>query len=360
MALLWRTERLNKFIDKIAFKYSFIWKIVFTIGAFLAIGELCYIIIFLSYNLIKPWLGKSVTPVLPLIPGVTIGFESIPYFLISALIVFCLHELAHGISARVEGIKVKSIGLMVLIIIVGGFAELDDEDINRAKLSSKLRLLAAGSMANILCGILVAIIIMNFPLILSPLFNNSQGVLILDVLPNSPAHNVGMRTGDVILAINGVRIHDTVNFIKFMHNTPANSTLLVTTLSRSYVVKCSFHPLNKSIAFLGVRTFNYYPPKIVIPFLTYMFPWYLFNFLSWLEVLSISAALINMLPIAIFDGNRFFESIFQASFFRSKKFLIFNHELSIGDIMLSTLRFIAISLLLLNISFSFYLGKLRL
>ncbi len=358
LTFLWRTTRLNPVIDKIASKCPTLWKSIFTVGVFLALGQLIYIFIFLSQNLVKIQLGERAAPVLPLIPGLTIGLESIPYFITSAIIVFCFHELFHGIAARVEGIRVKSIGFVMVIAVFGGFAELSDEDVDRAPSSSKLRLLAAGSMANIACGVLAALLIMNFALVLSPVFDSAQGVLVLDVLPSSPASRCGMRIGDVIMAINGVRIHDTLEFIRFMQCTPANSSLVILLSDRELVVRSSYHPFNKSIAFLGIRTFNYYPPKKPFCyFVSYMFPWYLYSFLSWLEVLSISAALINMLPIPVFDGNRFFEVIFQQQCFRRRTVYFMGKKMSIGEAILSILRFTALLLLILNISFSLGFGR---
>lgn len=41
---------------------------------------------------------------------------------------------------------------------------------------------------------------------LKPLFTSSEGVMVLDVYPNSPAEQMGLQTGDVILKINGVSV----------------------------------------------------------------------------------------------------------------------------------------------------------
>lgn len=51
---------------------------------------------------------------------------------------------------------------------------------------------------------------------LEPLFTNSEGVMILDVYPNSPADQMGLKTGDLILSINGVDVSSPQDLSKEM------------------------------------------------------------------------------------------------------------------------------------------------
>lgn len=359
LAVFWRTKRFNRFIDRIAFKYFSFWKIFFTIGVFLAIGELLFTLKFFASNLMASYYGGNAQLVLPLIPGVTISFSSLPYFVISVVVVFCLHEFAHGIAARVEGIRLKSIGMMFVVLIFGGFAELVDEDISRAKITSKLRLLAAGSMANLLCGIIITVFIINFSLVISPLFSGPEGVLIVSIVDGSPADRAGIVVGDVILSINGSRITDTYSFVKYMYSAPANSTLVLSLLRGNIIVHSSFHPLNSSIAFLGVRSFNYYAPRFLTAILTPMSAWHIYNVFTWLELLSVSAALINMLPIPFFDGGGFFEALFQFPIFKRRTVYFLNRKMTVGEALLNIIRLTSIMLLFANISQSFILGGFR-
>lgn len=360
LAVFWRTRRLNRFIDRIAFKYFKFWKVFFTIGAFMAIGELLFTLKFFASNLLASYYGESAQLVLPLIPGVTISFSSLPYFLVAVVVVFCLHEFAHGIAARVEGIRLKSIGIMFVVLIFGGFAELVDEDVSRAKIKSKLRLLAAGSMANLLCGIVFTVFITYFSFVISPFFSGPEGVLIVSVVDGSPADRAGLVVGDVILSINGTRVTSTYSFVRFMYNTPANSTLIVSLLRGDVVVYSSFHPLNSSIAFLGVRSFNYYAPRFLTGFLTPMSAWHIYNVFMWIELLSVSAALINMLPIPFFDGGGFFEALFQFPVFQRRTVYFLNRKMTVGEALLNVIRLTSIMLLFANISQSLVFGGFRL
>ncbi len=71
------------------------------------------------------------------------------YGLIALVTVIVVHEFAHGILARAEGIRIKSIGVLLLAIIPGAFVEPDEEEVKKANRLSKLRIYAAGSIFNI-------------------------------------------------------------------------------------------------------------------------------------------------------------------------------------------------------------------
>ena len=86
-----------------------------------------------------------------LIPGVTLtSSTSIAYFLLSIPIVLVIHEGAHGIVATLEKIKIKTGGFAIYIAMFAGFVEPDEEDFNKAKRISKLRVIGAGATSNVI------------------------------------------------------------------------------------------------------------------------------------------------------------------------------------------------------------------
>ncbi len=79
-------------------------------------------------------------PFIPIIWG-TIG-------LVVTLIV---HEFSHAILCRVEGVRVKSLGVILALIPIGGFAEPDEEEImdrEKTKSSARIRIFSAGVVSN--------------------------------------------------------------------------------------------------------------------------------------------------------------------------------------------------------------------
>jgi membrane-associated protease RseP (regulator of RpoE activity) len=82
---------------------------------------------FLNGNVPEP--GKYNSPKnIFLIPGVN---EFIPFTwgIIALIVALVVHEFSHAILCRVEGIRVKSMGILFALVPVGGFAEPDDEQL---------------------------------------------------------------------------------------------------------------------------------------------------------------------------------------------------------------------------------------
>src|SRR5207302_10364072 len=64
---------------------------------------------------------------------------------------------------------------------------------------------------------------------------------------------------------------------------------------------------NTNRATIGIFTFNYYSPRA--PFLPLAFPFQFYNTLSWMSLILLGVALVNMLPMFPFDGDRYFDTI---------------------------------------------------
>ena len=64
------------------------------------------------------------------LPGQAI-YVPIVYGIIGLCTVLVVHEFGHGIIARVEGVRIKSIGLALFAVIPGAFVEPDEEDVEK-------------------------------------------------------------------------------------------------------------------------------------------------------------------------------------------------------------------------------------
>ena len=85
-----------------------------------------------------------------MIPGVTDFVPLTVEVIISLLFLVTIHEIAHGILGRVHGVKIKSAGAILLCIPVGGFVELDEDELNVLPVMGKLQIFAAGITANLM------------------------------------------------------------------------------------------------------------------------------------------------------------------------------------------------------------------
>ena len=87
------------------------------------------------------------------IPGVN---DFIPFTFavwLGLLVTMVVHEFGHAILCRVEGIRVKSMGVLMAVIPIGAFVEPDEGDQEKTRGLAKMRMFGAGITNNILLGI---------------------------------------------------------------------------------------------------------------------------------------------------------------------------------------------------------------
>ncbi len=140
---------------------------------------------------------------------------------------------------------------------------------------------------------------------------------------NSPAINANMS--NIILKINGVKVNSREKLgeelLKYTPGRKITVTALTDGADRDYEIILGKSPQNESRAYLGVGFINqqntglfgktmvlltsfrgtgvYYQPRFEAAEFVY-------NLLWWLVLICFSVALVNMLPVGIFDGGRFF------------------------------------------------------
>ncbi len=108
----------------------------------IVLSDLTLYVSFLNGNVPEP--GKYNSPKnIFLIPGVN---EFIPFTwgVIALIVALVVHEFSHAILCRVEGIRVKSMGILFALVPIGGFAEPDDEQLfgKKEKVKKELPLTA--------------------------------------------------------------------------------------------------------------------------------------------------------------------------------------------------------------------------
>ncbi|MEI6732244.1 MAG: site-2 protease family protein, partial [archaeon] len=172
---LYRTQIGVKFIDKFTTKYkkvlSAMQYVVITSGYVLMtlvlwlLGRLAYV-----YTT-SPTLARDLrAPVLmPLIPYVDQIFkvDFLPpfyftYWILIIAIIAIPHEFAHGIFARFYKIKVHSTGFGFLGPFLAAFVEPDDKQMEKKPKKAQLTVLASGTFANVIFGVLSVILLFIF------------------------------------------------------------------------------------------------------------------------------------------------------------------------------------------------------
>jgi len=160
-----------------------------------------------------PAIASSVRTISPLANFLLPGLN--PYLPLSVwlavIVAVVIHEASHGIVARSLGLKIKSAGVLLLLILpVGAFVETDDKQLKESRSRDTLRVLGAGSGINFIVGIACVLLLI---LTVSAMTPAVKGAGIVGVVPDSPtlhspAAIAGIQPGDFITAINNSPVTD--------------------------------------------------------------------------------------------------------------------------------------------------------
>ncbi len=256
-----------------------------------------------------------------LIPGVTLtSSTAIAYFLLSIPIVLVIHEGAHGIVATLEKIKIKTGGFAIFIAMFAGFVEPDEEEFNKAKRISKLRVIGAGATSNVIFSFALGAILLTNPVfaiivpepLLGWFYESPEGVLILSIIQGSGAEKAGLEPNDIITAINDVSVITPLDFQK-IEMTPGE-TVTVTVLREEkelqFPVIVTPAPDDPERGLIGIMRDNSFAYKPLYNVIEWNNP-QLSMFLLWLWMISFFIGIINMLPLPILDGGKFIHSIIE-------------------------------------------------
>jgi membrane-associated protease RseP (regulator of RpoE activity) len=355
-ALMIKTQRGRSAIERWA-RFKRFWTAVSDLGIALAAVAMAAIVILLVIDAVlslrlSPSSAPSPSEALG-IPGIN-PIIPIGYGIIALVVGIVLHELAHGVVARSQGIGVKSLGILWCVIPVGAFVEQDDNDMNAASRRRRDRVAAAGVLANF--GLTVVFFVALSLLVAGSVQPNANGVGIALVESNTPAANATLAPGDIIESINGTATTTATSFENSLADThPGQVVTVVYWSSTNSTVVTAHITLTKSptIAgrgFLGVAVTFLSPSELkttlVWPFASDQGPligaidwlvlplaelqpiqgpttsfyhlsgplagtnpqtfWVVANVLYWLAWMNLLLGLSNALPLVPLDGGLLF------------------------------------------------------
>ena len=389
-ALMWRTEKGIQFLKNRA-KHERFWKIYGNTSIIF-----CFItmVLMTALMVMTTWLVFGFTPAqrnaLPgpevalVLPGINpiLPLEYLGYVLLGLVIAIMVHEFSHGILALVDKLKVKSLGILYLIVPIGAFCEPDDEEVKKARILSRMRIYAAGPAANF---VVVLISVLLFSFVFMPAVQPvDEGVMVFTVDADSPASHIGLQTGVTISRVNDTVIHTGNEYFNAWNNTNANQTVNITYMKSGtlytmqvllsdkyveYAKRTTIYVNNESYkgkGYLGVQSllrdsvvsehlailknpffdfpkglltfyslpllgyFAVYNP-IVSPFTdSYIITgplgvlpvplfWIIINAIYWIFWLNLAVSLFNVLPMVPLDGGFLFNDGVRAVIIRMKK-----------------------------------------
>lgn len=246
----------------------------------------------------------GVSPIVPgseggrigfVVPGMNV-FIPLGYGLVAIIILLVVHEFSHGILARTNEIRLKSTGLLTLgPVPVGAFVEPDEEKFQRSESIKKMRVLAVGSISNIFTAVLCLII---FIFLIIP----SNGLIVeKSTIEEIPPRTRIEMVNNIIISLDAISATManyvfTENFYNLAELVGNESTVNLTTdkgiftldsekisgLTLVYVPKFRYN-----VEIMGTNLF------LVLA-----------GILFWAYFFNLNVGLVNLLPIAPFDGGK--------------------------------------------------------
>lgn len=312
-----KTQRLRGFIDSIANLSPKFWRWFMNLGIPVSIFFMAFMIINVIYALIMLFEAPATPGIAPVLPGVDVPGSPVfvPVFagIVAIIIVMVVHEFGHGILARVEGVSIKSIGIVLFAILPGAFVEPDDEDVMKSGRASKLRIYAAGSVFNLATAgvaLVITILLMNFFI---PASFHADGLTITSVTPGGPAEGI-LKEGMEVYSINGYSINSRSDYLEIIINkTKPGDKLTFVTDQGTFVVTSVGQPSNSSVTWAGTRSETRLVVNqdvsdkfgSIIPWILY----YLTDICKWTYILSFLVGIFNLLPFWILDGRLIFREL---------------------------------------------------
>ncbi|HYA60728.1 MAG TPA: site-2 protease family protein [Candidatus Acidoferrum sp.] len=369
--LMIRTVRGQQFLDRLA-RPKKIWNAFADIGIFVVVLSMIFMFILLILNdyltlQIKPGPTAFNEPRnILLLPGIN-QFIPLTWGIIALIVALIVHELSHAILSRAADIKLKAMGLLVLVLPVGAFAEPDELQIlgEEAKENGKivtrrerLRVNTAGIMGNFIVAIIC--LALFFGPVLSAI-TPTPGLGVVGVVSGSSADKAGIRPGMTILQIDNTIIASNDQFHAFMNTTHPGQVVEVKAAEKGttyeFTVTLSKNP-NFNQGFLGVTggseetlnflkqipytlntvggwvallglalvIFNGFTGDVInlyqpIGWASHLGPgiFWIANTLLWVGWLNFYAGLFNSLPTVPLDGGNVFRDIFKSIIERLSK-----------------------------------------
>ncbi|MCJ7478726.1 MAG: site-2 protease family protein [Candidatus Nanohaloarchaeota archaeon QJJ-7] len=230
IVLVRRTKRGIELLDKTASLSPRFWRIWSTLGVVVGLlGMVGTFLLIFEQTLKLFFVGGATPPVGPVLPTVSTvtnpqesGYLGLPFwhFMISLSVVLVVHEMMHGVIARVEGFDVEYVGMILIGILPGAFVQpegqrdffepAEDEEKGgpweQGSALSRLRVLSAGPFANVTVAALLLLVLFGAfttahgsPELRG--FYDHEGMSVMNVSQDSPAESAGLEPGMMITSI---------------------------------------------------------------------------------------------------------------------------------------------------------------
>ena len=330
-SLVYKNKGVNEVLIKILTKTKPAVSVFANVSVIAGVMMMAFAFYFLLNNISNFFVAPTAFSELTvLIPGITLtSAPAITFFLLSIPIVLVMHEGGHGIVAALEKIKIKTGGFAIFIAMFAGFVEPDEEEFEKAKKISKLRVIGAGATSNVLFAVVLGAIMLTNPVfgmmmegiplfgepIINTFYESSQGVKVLSIIENSGAEQAGLLANDIITSINGIPIGNSGAFPSLTPGETVTVSVLRDGQPLNFGLEVMPAPDDPERGLIGIMRDNSIGYTPVMDFIDWSnVDGSISMFLVWLWMISFFIGIINMLPLPILDGGKFIQIIIDKRF----------------------------------------------
>ncbi len=225
--IMWRTQSGLRLIDRLAkpkrfwHAYAGVSKAVcLFVGGFilaLLIWEATIVSRIPADRAPSPELMLGIPGINPVIPVV--------YGIIGLVVAIVIHEIAHGILTRVGGLTLRSLGVLLMVVPMGAFAEPDDQEIVKTDRRRRANIYAVGSSTNIFMALICAGLFTSvFMASVVPIRDNP---VVIGIGNNSPANVAGLPTDSQLVSVDGTSIVTLDDFSRLAATNPGVNQTVV-------------------------------------------------------------------------------------------------------------------------------------
>ncbi len=201
--MMLRTSRGRAFIARLGSRKR-AWNAYGLISVVISVAMTAVISAFLAWEIYTTYKARSFMDLSGELPFGQMHIDpavTAIYVIVGISVAVLAHELSHGILSFVSGIKLRSIGVLLLVVPIGAFVEPDDEELKAASRPKRLKVFAAGPAANTIVATIFMVILLG---ILMPSVRPvADGPVVVGVAPNSPADISGIRVWSALTELNG-------------------------------------------------------------------------------------------------------------------------------------------------------------
>ena len=230
--LMLRSNRGQETIEKVAKPRAF-WRLYGEVSMWTCFFVMIFIVLFLLLSFGSALIygvPKSDAPASQLIvlPGIN---PIIPFWwpaiaFVGALVI---HEFAHALQARAHGMRVRSVGLLMLgPFPAGAFVEPEFEELTKAPRRERARLFAAAPATNMYAGLLSWLLIC---LLASQFSVINPGVHANGIIEDTAAADSGLQPWEIITNFDGTPVPTAGDMTEQLDAHSAGDTVNLTVLS---------------------------------------------------------------------------------------------------------------------------------